>query len=102
MRRRRTPWPFVAANIGMWLLMTTILVLVPDTLERWMSMEIGRVVGWALASGIWVVVLQPPWRRRVGPFVLFVIQLAIWVSAALVAIWISDSARPLAGLGLTN
>ena len=94
MKRRPTSWRFVAANVLMWLLMTVILVLVPDTLNRWISLEIARVTGWAVASGLWVVALQQPWRSRVGPFTLFLLQLVLWVSAALVAILISDAARP--------
>lgn len=78
----------------MWLVMTAVLVLVPDTLSRWVSIEVARVTGWAIASGLWVVALQQPWRHRVGPLTLFLLQLALWVSAALVAIMISDAARP--------
>jgi hypothetical protein len=85
--------PFAAANALMWLVMTVVLVVVPDALERWMSLEIARVVGWAVASGLWVVALQQRWRRRVGPFALFALQIVLWVSAALVAIWISGLYR---------
>ena len=92
MTARRTG-AFVVTNVVMWLVMTVILVVVPDALERWMSLELARVVGWAVASGFWVIVLQQPWRARVGPFALFAIQVALWISAALVAIWISDTAR---------
>jgi hypothetical protein len=84
---------FVAVNVLMWTLMTAILVVVPDTLDRWLALEFARVVGWAVASGLWVVVLQQPWRSRVGPFTLFTLQVLLWISAALVAIWISDTAR---------
>jgi hypothetical protein len=91
---RRPALSFAAANVLLWLLMTAILIIVPDALERWMSIEIARVIGWAVASGLWVVVLQPAWRSRVGPFTLFVLQVAIWVSAAIVAISLSEMARP--------
>lgn len=84
---------FVAANLLMWALMTAILIVVPDALDRWLSLEFARVVGWAVASGLWVVVLQQPWRSRVGPFTLFALQVLLWISAALVAIWISDTVR---------
>jgi hypothetical protein len=94
MATRRTDTVFVLLNVVMWAAMTAILVIVPDTLVRWVPMEVARVVGWAVASGFWVVILQPQWRQRVGPFVLFFLQLVLWVSAALVAIWISESARP--------
>jgi hypothetical protein len=94
MAPRRTDAAFLLVNVLMWVVMTTILVVVPDQLERWLPIEIARVVGWAVASGLWVVVLQQQWRSRVGPFTLFALQLVLWVSAALVAIWISDSARP--------
>jgi hypothetical protein len=85
---------FAAVNVLMWLVMTVILVIVPDALEHWMSLEIARVVGWAVASGLWVVALQVRWRQRVGPFTLFALQVLIWVSAAVVAIWLSEIARP--------
>jgi hypothetical protein len=94
MTLRRSAPLFVAANVLMWLVMTAILVAVPDTLERWVSVEVSRVIGWAIASGVWVVLLQQPWRRRVGPIGLFGIQFVLWVSAAIVAMWISESARP--------
>ena len=78
----------------MWLLMTAMLLYIPDVLSRWMSLEMARLVSWALASGVWVVTLEQRWRSRVGPFVLFAVQIVSWVSAALVAIWISDLVRP--------
>lgn len=93
MKRRQSAAPFLAANVLMWGLMMVVLVVVPDALERWMSLEIARIVGWAVASGLWVVALQQRWRDRVGPFTLFALQLGIWVSAAAVAIWISDLYR---------
>ena len=32
---------FLLANVGMWLVMTAILVLLPDQLDRWMDLAIG-------------------------------------------------------------
>ena len=93
MRRRHAGWGFIAANVVVWLAMTVILVLVPDTLERWLPIEVARVIGWAVACGVWVIVIERHWQARVGPFVRFVLQLAFWISAALVAIWISDQTR---------
>ena len=93
MTRSQGRTTFVATNVLMWTLMTLILIVVPDALERWVSLEVGRVVGWAVASGLWVVVLQQQWRARVGPLTLFTLQVLLWVSAALVAIWISDTVR---------
>ena len=93
MIRDRRGAAFLLANVLMWALMTAILIVVPDTLDRWLSLEFARVVGWAVASGLWVVVLQQPWRSRVGPFTLFALQVLLWISAALVAIWISDTLR---------
>lgn len=91
----RLSWlPFAAANLLMWLVMIVVLVVVPDALEPWLSLEIARVVGWAVGSGLWAVVLQGAWRRRVGPFTLFVLQVVIWVSAATVAIWLSTMTKP--------
>lgn len=81
-------------NAVIWFLMTAILVVVPDTLERWLGLEIARVVGWAVACGVWVVAIESEWKARFGPVWRFVLQLVLWVSAALLASWISDQARP--------
>jgi hypothetical protein len=40
-----------------------------------------------------VVVVESSWKARYGPFVRFFAQLVLWVSAAIVAMWISDQAR---------
>lgn len=90
----RRPWPlgFLVANAAIWLLMTAILVVVPDTLERWMPLEVARVIGWAVACAAWVVAVEREWQRRTGPFTRFALHLALWVSAALVAIWVSEHA----------
>ena len=93
MTRRRSLGGFVLANLLVWLLMTAILVVVPDTLERWMTLDIARGVGWALGYAVWVIAVEQDWRQRFGPFTRFVLQLILWVSAALLAIWISDAAR---------
>jgi hypothetical protein len=84
---------FVAANAGVWLLMTIILVIVPDTLERWMPLEIARVVGWGVAGSVWVVAVERQWQARFGPVARFFLQLVLWIGAALVAIYVSDQAR---------
>ncbi len=81
---------FVGLNLLVWLVMTLILVVVPDTLQRWLPLEIARVAGWALACGLWVLTVERQWQDRVGPLGRFGIQLVLWVSAALVAIWIGD------------
>ena len=47
--------------------MVVILVVVPDSLERWLSLEIARVVGWAVACAVWVVAVERHWQQRVGP-----------------------------------
>jgi hypothetical protein len=87
---RRT---FIALNVVTWLAMVVILVIVPDTLERWMPVAIARVVGWAVACSVWVIVVERHWQSRVGPFVRFFAQLVLWVAAASLAIWISDQTR---------
>jgi hypothetical protein len=84
---------FALLNTIVWLLMVGILVVVPDTLERWMALEVARVIGWAVACGVWVVAVERYWQQRYGPFVRFFLQLVLWVSAALVASWISEQAR---------
>lgn len=85
---------FLLANLVLWLLMTVILVLVPDALEEWFGLEVARVIGWAVAGSLWMVTIERQWQARVGVFWRFVLQLLIWICAALVAIWISDITRP--------
>lgn len=74
--------------------MTVILVLVPDALDGWLGLEVARVVGWAVAGSVWVVTIERQWQARIGPLWRFVLQLLLWISAALVAIWISEMTRP--------
>ena len=90
----KTPFGwFVVRSLAVWLVMIVILVVVPDTLERWMAIEIARVVGWALACSVWVVAVESAWKARYGPFTRFGLQLVLWVSAAMIAIWISERAN---------
>lgn len=93
MGRARPLLPFIVGNAIVWLTMTAILVVVPDTLERWMPLEIARVIGWAVACSVWVVAIERQWQERVGPLARFGLQLALWVGAAMTAIWISDQFR---------
>jgi len=69
--------------------MTAILVVVPDTLERWMDLQVARVVGWAVACSVWVLAVEREWQRRSGPFVRFALQFVLLVGAAVPALWIS-------------
>jgi hypothetical protein len=85
---------FLVLNALMWGVMTVLLVLVPDVLEPSLGFEFSRAVGWAVACGVWVVVLESAWKERFGTFARFALQLLVWVSAAVVASWISDQARP--------
>ena len=73
--------------------MVAVLVLVPDALEGWMPLDIARVCGWVLASGIWVAVLERDWRERFGPLARFILQMAAWLAAAVLAVTISDRFR---------
>jgi len=84
---------FVTANVVVWLVMTAILVVVPDMLTRWLSLEVSRIIGWGVASSIWVVAVEQQWKARFGPFARFFLQLILWVGAALVAIYISEQTR---------
>ena len=93
MRALRSHVWFAAMNVAMWLVMVAILVLVPDTLTQWMSLEFARVTGWGVAGAVWALAIEAQWRQRTGPVVRFLAQTTIWVSAALVAIWISDRAN---------
>ena len=80
-------------NAAVWLAMVIILVVIPDTLEKWMPLTIARVLGWAVACGIWVVAVEGEWQRRLGPFSRFLVQVVLWVGAATTAMWISDQFR---------
>ena len=93
MPEKRASLIFLAVNVVVWLVMVGILVVVPDQLERWLGLELSRIIGWAVACGVWVVAVERQWQQRFGPFTRFGLQLVIWVSAALLAIWISEQAR---------
>ena len=67
-RRSRFDTWFLLKNLVVWLAMVFILVVVPDSLEHWMPLTIARVVGWALACGIWV---SSGSGSRFGPLVRF-------------------------------
>jgi len=90
MPARPSVLPFVLTNLVVWLVMVGMLVVVPYGLDRWMPLEVARVIGWAVACGVWVVAVEREWQQRFGPFVRFLLQLVLWVGAALVAIWISE------------
>jgi hypothetical protein len=89
LKRLLSTWRFVLRNALVWVLMLVILVIVPDQLEHWMPFEATRVIGWAVAVSVWVIVVEQEWRARFGPFARFGFQLLLWVSAALLASWIS-------------
>ena len=84
---------FVAWSGAVWLVMIVVLIVVPDSLEGWMPLSIARVCGWVLASGIWVAVVEREWRARFSPVSRFLLQTAIWLTAAFIAIFVSDYFR---------
>ena len=90
---RRTTLSFGVRSGVVWLVMVVVLVVVPDALEPWTGFQIARVVGWVLASGIWVAVVERDWQERFRPVARFVLTVVIWLSAALLAIWISGQFR---------
>ncbi|HEX5070542.1 MAG TPA: hypothetical protein VFV78_10040 [Vicinamibacterales bacterium] len=90
---RRTGLSFRVWSIGVWLLMVGVLVIVPDTLEQWIPLHLARVVGWVLASGLWVAILEREWRDRFSPVPRFFLQALVWLAAALTAAWISEQFR---------
>lgn len=77
----------------MWLVMIAVLILVPDFLESWMSLPVARVCGWVLASGLWVAIVEREWRESFSPLPRLLLQMFVWLSAALIAIYISDYFR---------
>lgn len=90
MTRTRSTLFFVLANVVLWVVMVVILILVPDALESHIGIELARVCGWAVAGAVWTVAIEGQWRRRTGPVLRFICQTCLWVSAALLAVWISD------------
>jgi len=94
MAYRTSRLTFVVSNVVVWLTMTAILVVVPDQLDRWLSLEISRVVGWAVAVSVWVLTVEPQWKERFGPLARFAFQFVLWVGAALTAIWIIEQVGP--------
>jgi hypothetical protein len=89
----RSGWMFVIRNVVVWIAMTAILVVVPDQLEHYLPLPMSRVIGWAIACSVWVVAVEQQWKERYGVFSRFFVQLFLWVTAALFAIWISDQFR---------
>jgi len=86
-------WTFIGLNVVMWVVMTVILVILPDALDGWVDIVIARAFAWAVAGGLWVVVIERQWRARMGALARFPLQVGLWVSAAMVATWISDLFR---------
>ena len=93
MKRVRISWAFVVANVLVWMAMTAILVVLPDQLERWLPIQVCRVIGWAVACAVWVVTVEERWQTRVGPIARFALQLVLWVSAAIFALWLDGQFR---------
>jgi hypothetical protein len=91
--RRDSVWTFIGLNAVMWVVMTAILVILPDALDRWVDITIARAFAWAVAGSVWVVAIERQWRARMGALARFPLQVGLWASAALVATWISDLFR---------
>ncbi len=86
-------WTFIGLNVLLWMVMTAILLVLPDQLERWIDLSVGRAIAWAVAGAIWVVAIERQWQARMGALARFPLQVLLWVSSALVAMWISDQFR---------
>ena len=93
---RRAPhrlWPFVGLNVVLWLVMTLILLVLPDQLDRWLDLSVARAIAWAVAGAVWVVSIERQWQARVGVLARFPLQVMLWSSSALTAMWLSDQFR---------
>lgn len=86
-------WLFVGLNVVLWLAMTTILVVLPDQLDRWLDLSVARAIAWAVAGALWVVAIEREWQVRMGALARFPLQVLLWTSSALVAMWLSDQFR---------
>ena len=84
---------FVGLNVLLWLVMTAILVVLPDQLDRWMDLSVARALAWAVAGAVWVVAIEREWQARMGALARFPLQVVLWASAAVAAMWISDQFR---------
>jgi len=73
--------------------MTAILLVLPDQLERWIDLSVARAIAWAVAGAVWVVAIERQWQARMGALARFPLQVLLWTSSALVAMWISDQFR---------
>ena len=86
-------WRFLALNLILWVVMTDILVVLPDQLVRWVDLSVGRALAWAVAGAVWVVAIERQWQARMGALARFPLQVLLWASAALAAMWVSDQFR---------
>jgi hypothetical protein len=43
---------------------------------------------------VWLLLVERDWQARFGPVSRVLLQVPLWIAAALVAIWISGQARP--------
>ena len=84
---------FVLLNVVMWVVMTVILLVLPDQLDRWLDLGVARAIGWAVAAALWVVAIERQWQARMGALARFPLQVLLWASSALVAMWLSDQFR---------
>ena len=84
---------FVGLNVVLWLVMTAILVVLPDQLDRWLDLSVARALAWAVAGAVWVVSIEREWQARMGALARFPLQVVLWASAAVAAMWISDQFR---------
>lgn len=91
--RRRGLVTFAALNVAMWLVMTAILLVLPDQLDHWMDLAVARAIAWAVAGAVWVVAIERQWQARMGALARFPLQVLLWASSALVAMWLSDQFR---------
>lgn len=86
-------WAFIGLNVLLWFVMTAILLVLPDQLVRWMDISVGRAIAWAVAGAVWVVAIERQWQTRMGALARFPLQVLLWASSALVAMWLSDQFR---------
>ncbi len=84
---------FAGLNVALWLAMTVILLVLPDQLDRWMDLSVGRAIAWAVAGALWVVAIERQWQARMGALARFPLQVLLWASSAIVAMWLSDQFR---------
>ena len=73
-----------------WALMTLGLAVLPGVFENFVDEPWSLVIAWGIVSLTWVPV-EMAMRLRVGALGRFMINVPLWVAAALCGFWLRDT-----------